>query len=136
MYFMTIKFILLFTFALRTGFSLECYSCGSQLGLMESTSNCEYFSYSSDEKYRIMQCLDTDSVCAKYIVEDNGSRWIHRSCQRYDICSQWNLKYNTGRNMLLECETCDDRNLCNSSTFRLASSFCVISSIFAVSFMK
>ncbi|KAG5899344.1 hypothetical protein JTB14_036833 [Gonioctena quinquepunctata] len=119
----TVGYLILFViFALRTCSSLECYSCGSQLGMTGTMNNeCEYFSYSSYEKYKQTHCPLPDSVCAKYVVDHDGTRWIYRACQRNDICSQLSMRYNDRRNMLLECDTCDDGNLCNSSPHYMSS---------------
>ncbi|KAJ8959180.1 hypothetical protein NQ318_022441, partial [Aromia moschata] len=101
--------------------SLECYTCSSQLGVPDLRNDCEYFWYSHDARHKITQCMYSDSVCAKYVVEHSGMRWVHRSCQHHDICSVLSARYSNDMNMLLECETCADRDVCNAAQTNMAS---------------
>ncbi|KAJ8915156.1 hypothetical protein NQ315_000408 [Exocentrus adspersus] len=101
-------------------FSLECYTCSSQIGVPDVYNDCEYFRYAEWEHHKISQCIYEDSVCAKYIVDHSGLRWVHRSCQHHDICSVLSARYSNDMNMLLECDTCADGNLCNSAPLHVA----------------
>nr|CAH7727760.1 unnamed protein product [Callosobruchus chinensis] len=109
-------FVLLFFsfFAfLKNGHPLECFSCSSQLGSSGLNRNCEELSWYDTHKKT--QCYFADSVCAKYVVDHNGERWIHRSCQHFDVCSFLQTKYNNDMNLLLECSVCSDKDMCNGS---------------------
>ncbi|XP_060523164.1 uncharacterized protein LOC132700065 [Cylas formicarius] len=103
----------IFSLLLSLGHTLECYTCSGQLGIPNMVSDCEQFSRHDDHKKSI--CLPGEQVCAKYIVHHDGMRWVHRSCKPFDICTVLKNVYNNGRDQLIECTTCSDRNLCNSA---------------------
>ncbi|KAJ8983568.1 hypothetical protein NQ317_006613, partial [Molorchus minor] len=109
------------------GTPLECYTCSAQLGVPDLRNDCETFWVSNDERHKISQCIYADSVCAKYIVDHSGLRWVHRSCQHHDICSVLSARYSNDMNMLLECETCSDRNMCNAAPPIMSSTLSIVS---------
>ncbi|CAG9865550.1 unnamed protein product [Phyllotreta striolata] len=103
----------IFAFLFGQCVSLRCFTCSSQVDLHNGMkSECDYFSYW--DKTKISECV-FPNVCAKYFVDHDGVRWVHRSCRPYDICPAMAIKYNNNRNSLVECATCSDSDLCNSS---------------------
>ncbi|XP_056649073.1 uncharacterized protein LOC130901526 [Diorhabda carinulata] len=106
--------ILLFCLLFNQSLSLECFTCSSQTNLnSDMYSRCEYVDYSYYDKSNLSHC-PSPNVCAKYIVEHDGVKWVHRACQPRDICSFIAARYNDPRNILIDCQTCSDENACNS----------------------
>ncbi|KAH1016053.1 hypothetical protein HUJ04_007336 [Dendroctonus ponderosae] len=105
--------------ATHSGSGLECYTCSSHVGITNSMNDCERFN--SYENHRKSFCQPGEQVCAKHIVNHDGVTWVHRSCRPYDVCDVLSQMYRNGRDQLLECSTCSDRNLCNSSFMYSAS---------------
>lgn len=46
---------------------------------------------------------------------DGSDDIIYRSCKNADVCYNLSKKFNTQYNKLLDCRTCSDNDLCNSS---------------------
>ncbi|XP_050298358.1 uncharacterized protein LOC126737481 [Anthonomus grandis grandis] len=120
---------------IRLGSSLECFTCSSHIGITNPINDCERFNFY--ENHRKSVCQRGEQVCAKYVVNHDGMTWVHRSCKPYDICEQLRRRYSffrNGRDQLLECSTCSDRNLCNSGSI-VGQSFVVILVAFIVSLL-
>ncbi|XP_066259724.1 uncharacterized protein [Euwallacea similis] len=96
-----------------SGNALECYTCSSHNGLVNAPNACEQFNFYENHKKSI--CMPGE-VCTKTVVNHDGMIWVHKSCRPYDICSYLSGIYRNGRDQLLECATCADRNLCNSGS--------------------
>ncbi|XP_018561886.1 uncharacterized protein LOC108904003 [Anoplophora glabripennis] len=94
--------------------SLKCYSCSAQVG-PNDYNDCEWFHYADWERHKVSTCHFPDAVCAKYVVDYSGNKWVHRDCKHHDVCSFLSATNGNDMNMLLECETCADKDLCNSA---------------------
>ncbi|XP_072383478.1 uncharacterized protein [Diabrotica undecimpunctata] len=115
----TVCMVLLFSIKFCS--SLNCYTCGSHLNLegdIQNKCDAAHF-WSSNEKPNVSIC-QSPNVCSKYIVEHDGIKWVHRSCSPDNICSQVAERYNDNRNVLVDCQTCSDQDLCNSADRRVA----------------
>ncbi|CAH1100050.1 unnamed protein product [Psylliodes chrysocephalus] len=78
-------------------------SLEAEIELPKSTESNSNNITESDDQQKLKQQIN------------DGVKWVHRSCRPFDVCARVAVKYNDNRNALIDCTTCSDRDLCNSS---------------------
>ncbi|KAK9883351.1 hypothetical protein WA026_001526 [Henosepilachna vigintioctopunctata] len=116
---------LLFLLLLHFGHTLTCYSCLASVGHGLPCENIA--NHTTDISQH--ECFYTNAVCAIYKIEYGTSINIYRSCKEAGVCLALSKKFNSQYNRVLDCKTCNDDDLCNSSHPNTSSIFLIIVSI-------
>ncbi|XP_045476861.1 uncharacterized protein LOC123682340 [Harmonia axyridis] len=96
------------------GSSLLCYSCSASIGYGSACEHAELFTTTISHH----ECFYKNPVCATYRIKYDNDIIIYRSCKKADVCLGLSKRYNTPQNQLLDCQTCNDNQLCNSAVER------------------